>query len=167
MKTKSCFKYSKDRPWHENFIFTLVAFIGMIFIPAFFLIILNRFIHNETVCTIIADFLFIGILYLLYYKDLNDEAKIYFKDFKNKFKHSFKIYLIGFFGMVFFNMIIVMFLKEISSNENQVREMLYNNVFTTMISISIIAPIMEELIFRKSLQPIIKDKWIYVIVCGL
>lgn len=45
--------------------------------------------------------------------------------------------------------------------------MLYNSPILSLISISIIAPISEELIFRKSLQPIIKNKWVYVIVSGL
>jgi membrane protease YdiL (CAAX protease family) len=69
-------------------------------------------------------------------------------------------------GMVFFNLLISVFLHNISSNEEQVREMLYNHVFISLISISIIAPISEELIFRKSLQPVIKNKWVYIIVSG-
>jgi membrane protease YdiL (CAAX protease family) len=70
-------------------------------------------------------------------------------------------------GMIFFNVIIAIFLGGVSSNESQVREMLYNNVFFTMISISIYAPLSEELIFRKSLRPLINNKWIYIIVSGL
>ena len=69
--------------------------------------------------------------------------------------------------MSFFNLLINVFLKNISSNEEQVREMLYHNVILAMISISIIAPILEELVFRKSLAPVIRNKWIYSIVSGL
>ena len=69
--------------------------------------------------------------------------------------------------MVFFNLIVMILLKNISSNESQVREMLYNNVFLSMISISIIAPISEEIIFRKSIRPLINNRWVYVVVCGL
>ena len=103
----------------------------------------------------------------MYYKDLNREFKTYKGNFKENFKTSFKIYLIGFMAMVFFNLVISVFLKNISTNESQVREMLYASPIFTMISISIIAPITEELVFRKSLQPIIKSKWIYVLVCGI
>ena len=89
------------------------------------------------------------------------------KILKNKFKESFRVYIIGFMGMIFFNVIIAMFLGKVSSNESQVRELLFNNVALTMFSIAIYAPISEELIFRKSLRPLINNKWIYVIVSGL
>ena len=161
------FKYSKDRPMYVNIIYTLIAFIGMFIIPTVFYLILNKYIKNEVVCNLISDVIFIGILYLMYFKDLNNEFKIYKGNFKENFKISFKYYILGFMGMVFFNLLIAIFLGNISSNESQVRDMLYSSVIPTMISISIIAPIMEELIFRKSLQPVIKNKWIYVVVCGL
>ena len=70
-------------------------------------------------------------------------------------------------GMVFFNLIIITFLKDISANETQVRELLYKNPIPTMINIVLLAPILEELIFRKSLAPILKNRWVYVIISGL
>ena len=64
-------------------------------------------------------------------------------------------------GMIFFNALIYIILKDISSNETQVRELLYNNTILTLFSIAIIAPISEELVFRKSLAPVIKNKWAF------
>ena len=167
MKDKTLFKLSKDRPMYINIIYTLIAFIGMFIIPTIVYLVINKYIKNEVVCNIISDLVFIVILYLMYFKDLNSEFNIFTKDFKKNAKISFKYYLLGFMGMVFCNILIAICLGGISSNESQVREMLYSSVVPTMISIAIIAPIMEELIFRKSLQPVIKNKWIYVVVCGL
>lgn len=166
MKDK-LFKYSKDRSFTVNLILSIFSFIGILIIPSLIYIGLSYFVKNALVANIIADVIFILILYLIYYKDLNEEFKIYNGKFKENFKYSFKIYLMGFMGMVFFNLIISMFLKNISSNESQVREMLYASPVFTMLTISIIAPVTEELVFRKSLQPVIKNKWIYVLVCGI
>ena len=69
--------------------------------------------------------------------------------------------------MIFFNLLISVFLGGVSSNEEQVREMLFSSPITSLLSISIIAPISEELIFRKSLQPVLKNKWVYIVVSGV
>ncbi len=163
---KSLFKYSKDRSYIVNLIFCILSFLGLFILSGIVEILLSFIIKNGYVCSILSNSILIAFLYLLYLKDLNREAKIYKNNFKENFKNSLKLYFIGFMGMIFFNLIISIFLKNISSNEEQVREMLYNHVFTSLISISIIAPISEELIFRKSLQPIIKNKWLYVFVSG-
>ena len=160
-------KYSKDRTLLINILIAIFCLIGTVFIPSLLVVFLSRYIKNRVLCLTIGESVFAIILYLLYFKDLNSEAKIYFKDFWNNFKKSFKLYIIGYMGMVFFALLGYLILKNISSNEEQVREMLYNNTLLTMISISILAPISEEIVFRKSLQPFIKNKWVYVVVCGL
>ena len=164
---KSLFKYSKDRSMVINIVFCILSFLGLILFSSILQLIFYAFIKNELVVSILANSIVIVFLVLLYLKDLESEAKIYTKNFKEIFKKSLKFWMIGFMGMVFFNLLISVFMQGISSNEEQVREMLYNSPILSLISISIIAPISEELIFRKSLQPIIKNKWVYVIVSGL
>ncbi len=166
MKEK-LFNYSKDRPFYINLIFCIVSFAGLLIIPIIFYYLLKSFITNDKVCNFLSDVLLIIILYLMYYKDLNQEFKVFISNFKENAKKSFKYYFIGFGMMVFFNLIIMVLLKNISSNESQVREMLYSSPVIALLTISIVAPISEELIFRKSLQPIIKNKWIYVLLTGL
>ena len=163
----SNFKYSKDRSLGINILFCILSFLGLLLFSDILQIILNLVIKNTMICSIISNIFLIVFLYLLYLKDLNDEAKIYKKDFKKIFGTSFKYYILGFMGMIFFNILISIFLGGISSNEEQVRQMLYNAQILTLISISIIAPINEELIFRKSLDPVLKNKWVYVIVSGV
>ena len=165
MKDK-LFSYTKDRSLLINIIIVICAFLGMLLIPSLIAIMLPKF-FGETISSIIGDVVFIIILYLVYLKDLHKEFKAYFGAFGNNFKKSFKIYILGFIGMVVCNLFIITFLKNISTNESQVREMLYKNAIPTMISISIIAPIVEELVFRKSLSTVLKNRWIYVIVSGL
>ena len=166
MKDK-IFAYSKDRPFYINLIFCIVSFIGILLIPSFFYLIFKSFIPNDNVCNLLGDLVLIAILVLMYIKDLKKEFKTYTKNYKENIKLSFKYYIMGFLGMVFFNLLIMILLKNISSNESQVREMLYASPIITMITISLIAPVSEELIFRKSLQPLIKNKWFYIVLSGL
>ena len=165
MKDK-LFGYSKDRPFAINLVITILCFIFMILVPSLIAIALQD-VCNETIGSIIGDIVLIIIIYLVFFKDLNKEFKNYFGNFKDNFKKSFKLYILGFMGMVVCNLIILIFLKNISTNEEQVREMLYNNVALSLLNISIIAPILEELVFRKSLAPLFKNKWLYVIISGL
>ena len=162
----SRFKYSKDRSFGINLIYCILSFLGLLILSDILQLILNVFIKNMYISNLISSIVFIVVLCLFYLRDLCDEIKIYKNNFKENFKKSFKYYILGYMGMIFFNLVLSFVLKEISSNEEQVREMLFNNTFISMISISLIAPISEELIFRKSLQPIIKNKWVYVIVSG-
>ena len=167
MNINSLFHESKKRSFTTNLILCICAFLGILLVPNIVGLLLLKVIKNEMVCSIIGTIVFMILLVLMYYKDLIKEFKIYKSNFKDNFRIAFKYYILGFMGMVFFNIIIAFFLKNISSNETQVREMLYSNVILSLINISILAPICEEIVFRKSLEPVIKNKWIYVIVCGL
>ena len=161
------FKYSKDRSFLTNLVLCLLSFVFLVSFSSIVYLIIKPIVSDKQIVSIISNILLAIILYLFYMKDLNKEFKTYTKDFKNNFNNSIKLYVIGFMGMVFFNLIIFYLLKDISQNENEVREMLFNSPLLTMISISLLAPFCEEIIFRKSVQPLIKNKWIYVLTCGL
>lgn len=160
-------KYTKDRKLYVNIIFFIVSLVGMFIIPALFYSILTKVFNNKTVCELLANLLFILFLYLLYFKDLNKEFKTYKEKFKFNFTLGFKYYFVGLFVMIISNLIIYLTIGNISCNESLVRDMLFSETLFTMFSIMIIAPLSEEIIFRKSLMPIIKNKWLYALACGL
>ena len=161
------FKYSKDRPFYINLIYCILCFLCLLLFTSIASIILSRYINNEYVVSLLSGIILIILLYLMYKKDLDKEFKTFIKNIKESVIRDFKYYGFGLLGMLFFNIIIVVFLKDISANESQVRELLFSHTLYTLLQISIIAPISEELIFRKSLNPVIKNKWIYVVVSGL
>ena len=161
------YKYTEERSKLINILICILSILGVVFIPSLISIAFSLIIKNEMVLLLISNLLFCLFLYLLFYKDLNREFNIYKKDFKSNFKKGFKTYLLGFFGMIFFNLLIMVFLKNISSNEEQVREMLFSSPVITFICIALTAPLTEEIVFRKSLQPVIKNKWVYCITCGV
>lgn len=161
------FKYTKDRSFTTNLIFCILCFLGIILVPSIIGLSIKSFIKNEMARTLIANLIFCIILFLMYYKDLIKEFKTYKGNFRENFRKGFKYYVLGFIGMVFFNLIIAVFIKNISSNESQVREMLYQTPIITFLCIAITAPLSEEIVFRKSLMPVIKNKWTYVILSGV
>lgn len=162
-------KYSKDRPWYINLIYLILLLIFILVLPLnqVISIILKDFGLPNTINTIISNIAFIVILYMFYFKDLNKEFKTYKNNLKKNIKTGIKYYFVGLLAMVFFNMALSMILKDISANENQVRDMLFSMPFLTMFSISIVAPLSEEIIFRKGLMPLLKNKWIYALISGL
>lgn len=161
------FKYSKERPFYINILFFLVAFIGTFVLPSLFSEIFLGLVKNTQIATLLGNFTFILLLYLMYKKDLDKEFKKFTKGLKNNFKIGFKYYIAGLIAMIVFNLFIAIIIKDVSTNESLVRDMLFKMPVFTMISISIIAPLSEEFTFRKSIDPLIKNKWIYALSCGL
>ena len=117
---------------------------------------------------VIAD-LFVSImLFIIYRKYLIEK----FNDFKNNFNYYLEIglkgWLIGLGIMWLGNFLLAEFspVKE-ALNENQVQLLINTSPIFALILTTIFAPINEEIIFRKSIQDFIKNKWIYIIVSGL
>lgn len=161
-------KCSKDRPWYINLLFCFVSLIGIIIIPSVFFLIFNDFIKSDNLCTLLSDVCFVIILLLMYGEDLTREFKTFKNNFKVSIKSSFKYYVIGIMSMIFFNLLITMVFKNnISTNETQVREMLFTTPIFALINISLYAPVSEEIIFRKSIEPLFKNKWLYCVISGI
>ena len=143
-------KCSKDRPWYINLLFCFICLVGIIVLPTIFSLMYSDFIKSETICSFLSEVTFVLILVLMYYEDLIKEAKTFKRDFKKSMKSSIKYYVMGIMSMIFFNLLITMILKnDISTNESQVREMLFNNTIYALINISIYAPSTYHFIFCK------------------
>ena len=139
----------------------------MFILPSIFYSFISEFLGGGSSSQFASELLFIVTLILIYYKDLKREFKIYITDIKKNIPIMLKYYVLGIIIMIFSNLIINMIIGNVSSNESAVRESLFSFPVYTMLSIMIVAPLSEELVFRKSISPIIKNKWIYAIVCGL
>lgn len=158
---------TKDRKLYINIIICFFVLLGIIIIPAFVNIYISKYITNSVLKSIISSFIYIIILVIIYYKDLKEEFCITKKEYKKHIKKCFKYYIIGLLLMMFFNSIINIIFCEISDNETVVRSMLYSSPVLLMINISIIAPIEEELVFRKSIKTVFNNRIVYALVSGL
>lgn len=119
-------------------------------------------IYNMTI-----EIIMIFIITSIYEKELYKAAKDLKKNHKEYFDKYFKIYLIGLIIMIASNMIINTLGGGLSDNETAIRNEFQSFPIYTYISSVLLAPILEELIFRLAIKSIIKNDKIYILVSGL
>ncbi|MEG2351252.1 MAG: CPBP family intramembrane glutamic endopeptidase, partial [Bacilli bacterium] len=125
--------------------------------------------RNLRILTLITnDLIYIIILVMLFIKDI----KFGLKDLKNNFSIrallSVKCWVIGCLIMTISSLLISILIKQnLSTNEELVRKQITLAPFYMLFACSIVAPIIEEMVFRKSLSGLIKCKWLFILVSGL
>ena len=108
------------------------------------------------------------ILMIFYWKTLKKDSV----DFKNNFGKmsdvALKYWGLGFVGMMISNLAInFIFPVNIATNEQGVREIISAIPLVSFFSISLLAPIAEELTFRKSFKDCFKGKWLFILMSGV
>ena len=92
-------------------------------------------------------------------------------DFKNNFKKytkiSFKNWFAGFIIMFISNIIINIFIPGIGENESAVQTIIKQMPVIAFILTTILAPFVEEMVFRKYIKNCINSKILYMIISGL
>ena len=130
---------------------------------------------SKIIYSIICDALFILFVYLLYRKTINKNFKDFFSNFKDNIETSLKYYFIGLAIMVISNLIItILFSGASANNEEAVRTLIEKYPLYMVFSVSIYAPFIEEIIFRKSIKDMITSyknnsltKYLYILTSGL
>ena len=69
--------------------------------------------------------------------------------------------------MMISNIIISLFTNNLAANEQAVREMIDKYPLYMAFQVMLYAPISEEIIFRKSIDKIFKNKYLYIFISGL
>ena len=157
---------TKERSLLTNIIICLIVFFIFYLLPSILYLIFNTVIKNDIINEVISKVITIFVIGLFYYKDLIAEFKEFKKNTMSKIGTSLKYYGIGLLVMIFSNFILLIIFKDISTNENQVRDMLVSSPLLMMFMISILAPVIEELTFRKNLSPLFKNKYLFALVSG-
>lgn len=157
----------------DNKIFKVVRMIlviaSMFFLPSLFSQLLSKtFIKNSNIISLISLILYLILLFGLFYKDLINEIKIFMKNFKKNADIGFKWWMIGLIVMLVSNIILnlLVFKGSIAANEEANRSALLSNAVFAMLSSVLIAPILEEIIFRKNLNDVFKSTDTFAIVSG-
>ena len=164
---KQIFDFSNNRTLFINILLSLFCLIGVLVLPSIFGYSFTKVFKNTTLCSLLGSSLFCIILLAIYSKDLGKEFKLFIKNFKKDFKTIVRYYLIGIVMMITFNILLIGILKGTSQNEDLVREVLFSNPVLMLINIVIVAPITEELVFRKSVSTVFKNKWVFAIMSGI
>lgn len=105
------------------------------------------------------------ILFLIYRKELVSEWEIFKKNIMKNIDDGVSYWVIGLLIMLVSNIIINnVFNGGQAGNEKTVQSMIDTLPWLMVISAGFLAPFTEELVFRKSLKDVIKDKYLYIAV---
>lgn len=149
--------------------YTFLLFMLYASIPTVISAFLNPIISDETVISFVSNLLFImGVVYF-YRKMFLDSIKDYKNNVSTYLGKSFKYWGIGLAIMMGTNLFIntVIFPGAIANNEEVNRTYLEMNKVIGFIEVGLLAPIIEELIFRYGIRKMTKHKWIYPTISGL
>ncbi len=149
-------------------IFYFSSYLQVIPIALFNIDVKNYTASDLAIVNTFTDLMLVLILIILYFKELKKE----FKTFKNSWKLSmdtaFKYWFIGLMIMCISNIAIGLITNlNTSSNEAAVQNLVSSTPYLMLFTAGILAPIAEELTFRKGVSKIFKNKWVYATASGL
>lgn len=159
---------------HMKLLKGIIAFV-IFFCSSFIQKILIEILNFKEITTkeaiiinCIASAIITILLIFLYKKDLKEEFKIFKSNLSDNIDIGIKYWLLGLAGMMISNIILSIFLNAgQAENEELVQKMIETLPYLLIISAGILAPINEEIVFRKVFKDNIKNKIVFVLVAGL
>ena len=128
----------------------------------------NKNPTDKMILTVFSDCCLLIVLVLVFIKDLIKEFKIFKKDILKNLDTGFKYWMIGLFFMVLSNIIISFILKAGGAqNEKLVQEAISKFPILMIVTAGLIAPIIEELIFRKGFKNAFPNKYLFIILSSI
>ena len=154
--------------------------IGILVILSYFLIptyikyvvayLANGSLSEEisVILSIIIEILTLAVILLLFNKRIKENYVDLKKNHKKYFSKYFKFYLIGLAVMYISNAILIFGLNGgLAGNEESIRSILLVHPIYVYISAVLIAPSVEELVFRGAIKNIIPNSILYILCSGL
>lgn len=125
--------------------------------------------QNQIVISLISNLTLSIVLSAFYHKALIKDFKNFFnKNLSENLKISFKYWIIGLSLMLISNLFIsIVTSGQLAENEEAIRSLIEISPLLMGLDIIILAPLTEELVFRKSPRNIVQNKYIYSIISGL
>ena len=115
----------------------------------------------------ICDLVYIIIIIFMFKDEIKNGLIDLKKNFDKRASIAIKCWFIGCIAMVITSFIINIISKQdLSKNEAAVRDSIKLAPIYMLFTCSIVAPIFEEMVFRKSINILIKNKIIFIIVSG-
>ena len=155
----------------NKWLLSIGLIIGYLVFEVIYLIIGIDFstltINDYVILSLIKYIFFMILLIIIYRKYLKEKGYDFKINFKKYVKISFKDWFTGFLIMIFSNLIISKFFTGLGENEQNDKELISFTPTIAFFITTFLAPFNEEMIFRKTLQDSIKNKYIFMIVSAL
>lgn len=154
-------------------ILIFIIYISFSYVFDFFVRLFNIDLSNlKYIYKIIIIYLLeiIPLLFMLfiYRKDLKEKFKPFKDNFMAYADKYIRWWMAGIVLMAISNLLITLITSStISNNEEVVRQITNILPIYSIISVCICAPLVEELVFRKTIRNIFKKKWLCIIASGV
>ena len=152
---------------------TFLIFYFSSYLQAIPIAIFNIDVNNYTttdlaIVNTFTDLILVLILIILYFKELRKEFKTFKDNWKMNMDTAFKYWFLGLMIMCISNIAIGLITSlGTSSNEQAVQGLISSTPYLMLFTAGILAPIAEEITFRKGVSKIFKNKWVYATASGL
>lgn len=152
----------------KNIIICLLIILSM-FVATYYISMFLGFISNDEIQNLIANLIYLIILIYIFRKEIFFSFKNLKGNFKKILNIGFKYWSLGIFIMIVSNLVINLFIFKgsIAENEEMARSIIIASPIYGFISSVIIAPFLEEIIFRVSLKRVFNNKYIYAVFSGI
>ena len=131
-------------------------------------LVINISDNMSVLLKLLADITFAIILVIYYRKALKEDIKKYFKNIKRNIFISLKYWIIGLIIMAVSNYAIG-YITGVSTSANQetLLKLIEATPVLSIIMTAVIAPLIEEFVFRKSIRDVIDNKILFILISGL
>ena len=148
------------------FIYEIMIIVGTILLKNIGFNFSNN--NIKSIYLTITSLIYIIFVIFMYKKELKEDINKFKKNGKNLFFKYLPIYVLGIVLMGILNVIISSITNTpISNNEQTVRETIKLMPLYMLFSVSIYAPIVEEITFRKTFKNIFNNKDMFIIISGI
>lgn len=149
-------------------IFYFSSYLQVIPIAIFNIDVNNYTTTDLAIVNTFTDLILVLILIILYFKELRKEFKTFKDNWKMNMDTAFKYWFLGLMIMCISNIAISIITSlGTSSNEQAVQGLINSTPYLMLFTAGILAPIAEEITFRKGVSKIFKNKWVYATASGL
>ena len=125
-------------------------------------------VRDATILIFLSSLVFGIFLIIIYRKDLKKEWKIFKSKLSDNLDIGIKYWLIGLFFMMSTNILINLIWKSgTATNEQAVQKMITSLPFVMLLSAGILAPLNEEILFRKCFRDTFKNNIVFALASGI
>ena len=123
--------------------------------------------NQNLILTSFSDGVLLLILFVIYFKTLKKDFKELKGNVNKLLDVGVKYWLLGLVVMMVSNVIIGLLTPAQAVNEESVQELIHSSRFLSIITIGFMAPVIEELTFRKAFRDVFKNNLAFILTSGL
>lgn len=150
------------------FLFFFITILQYIPVILFHIDLNSISLRMESYLSLFSNTCLLMILLFLYRKDLIEELRLFKKDFMKNIDIGFRYWFLGLIVMMTSNLLILFLLPNANpGNEESVQALIQSAPIMSFLSTAILAPIIEEITFRKTFRDLFENDKLFIWVSGL